>query len=86
MMTMTTIPETEADLLAAASGVTPEVAGGRLGRLSELEQTVLEWSAPLADDGLSDREIAHRLGMHRHEVRRIRDLAASKLRHPAFSN
>ncbi len=83
-MAMRMIPESEADLLAAASGVTPEVAGDRVGRLSELERTVLEWSAPLADDVLSDREIAHRLGIHRNQVRRTRDLAAGKLRHPAF--
>jgi len=81
--TMTTIPETEADLLAAASGVTPDVARQRVGRLSELERTVLDWSAPFADDALSDREMARRLGMHPHEVRRARELAACKLRHPS---
>ena len=84
-MTMTKFPETEADLLAAASGVTPDVARQRAGRLSELERTVLDWSAPFADDALPDREIARRLGMHPNEVRRARELAACKLRHPSFS-
>lgn len=84
-MTMTMIPETEADLLAAAAGVTPGLARERMGRLSELERSVLDWSAPYADDALPDREIARRLGLHPHHVRRVRELATSKLRHPSTS-
>ena len=85
MTTLTRIPETEADLLAAASGVSPTIALERAGRLSELERAVLDWSAPLVGDVLSDREIGHRLGLRPDEVRRVRELAASKLRHPAFA-
>jgi len=83
---MTMIPETEADLLASAVGVTPGVARERMGRLSETERSVLDLSAPLGESALSDREVARRLGLHPGEVRRVRMLAASKLRHPSLSD
>lgn len=85
-MTTTAIPRTEHELLAQATGLAPEKVAARLAKLSETERNVIELCAPYAGATLPEREVARRLGLRRHEVRRIHELASSKLRHPALGD